>query len=210
MRVIQLQTISIEDHGEELPEIELEIYGKIVDFTEIEAASTRSEWQEQYEVRKDRGSIRVRMIKDELGTRYVLTTKSWGDKRNERKEAELEVTEAMFDHFKAIADSGMIKRRYFIPLGAVVEDTEAGEISTPLEWEVDVFHDTEGNRRDWCKIDLEVPEQIDLPELPIKLTDTITNQYGQRTDEEIRKLTELFKEEFMVYPNSTKKDSEAA
>lgn len=200
--MFKLMVVSLESNGIEQTEYELELYGKIVDFTEIEKLSVRSEYQEQYGIRKDRGSIRVRMTKDENGTRYEMTTKTWGEQRNNRKEAELEVTEAMFEHFKTIAESGMIKRRYFIPLGKVVETTEAGEIETPLEWQVDVFFDLEGNRSEWCKIDLEgVPEELEVPELPIQLEHAITNQYGDRTQEEIDLLTKLFKEEFTVRPN---------
>lgn len=202
MRTIKLSTISLEEFGEELIEIELEVYGKIIDFDEIKNKATRSEWQEQYEVRKDRGCIRARMVKtDDENPQYILTTKTWKEVRNERKEAEISITKDMFDHFKIIADSGMIKRRYFIDLGYVEEDTPNGVIRSPLEWEVDVFYDLEGKRQDWCKIDLEVPEKIDLPELPIQLENAITNQYGKRTSEEIAFLDQLFKEQFIVRPN---------
>lgn len=198
---LKLFAISLESNGVEKVEYELEVYGKIVNFSEIEKLSVRNEYQEQYAIKKPRGTVRVRMTKDDSGTRYEMTTKTWDAQRNKRKEAELEVTEAMFEHFKSISDSGMIKRRYFIPFGQIVEELDIGEITTDLNWEVDVFLDLEGNRQEWCKIDLEgLPENVDLPELPIQLDEAITNQYGDRTPEEIDKLTDLFKNVFSVYP----------
>ena len=202
MTPIKLAVVSLEANGVEAVEYELEVYGEIVDFSEIEKLSTRNEYQEQYAIKKQNGTVRVRMTKDDKETRYELTTKTWSKQRNHRKEAELECTEAMFEHFKTISESGMIKRRYYVPLGEIVETTEAGETSSPLEWEIDVFFDLEGNRKNWCKIDLEgLPEDVELPELPIQLKNAITNQYGERTQAEIDTLTRLFKEEFAVYPN---------
>lgn len=209
MNYLKLANISLEDNGVEKVEYELEIYGRIVDFSEIEKAAVKSEYQEQYELKRPNGTIRVRMTKNDEGTTYTQTTKTWNRQRNKRKEAELEVPEHMFEHFKRLADSGMIKRRYFIPFAEVIETNEAGEVRENLFWEVDVFEDRDGKRSDWCKIDLEgVPEDIDVPELPITLEQAITNQYGDRTKEEIELLTKLFKEEFLVDMSDNDEESD--
>lgn len=248
MPIIRLKSLQVStemsviegDHNDGVARIEreYEFYGKIADHSEIETKAVSTEYQEQYEVKRKGGSLRVRMTKkgDEVPV-YSLTLKARDpNDPTAKREVPLEGTEDLFTSFKALADNGMIKRRYYIPLEVSTEDedvdadTEAPETpesednaeaeqstelpeETPVEtpesvvndedkiyWEVDVFYDDKGNRKDWCKIDLTVPSELQtVPPLPITLTETITAQYGERTQADIEKLTELFDKEFLIH-----------
>ena len=232
-------------------ERELEFYGRIVDFGDIEKRAVKVEYQEQCEVKRKGGSLRVRMTKqDDQDPVYSLTLK-YRDQNEPTKKNEIpqEISEDMFTAFKTMADNMMIKRRFYIPMDVALEEDEvetpaeeespdvetldedlnaaetpeadSSEESTPtddsveetpqdepesvvsegdrLYWEVDVFYDLDGNRKDWCKIDLTIPRALEsVPDLPIKLEEVITNQYGERTPEEIEKLTKIFQEEFLI------------
>ena len=248
-------------------ERELEFYGRIVDFGDIEKRAIKVEYQEQCEVKRKGGSLRVRMTKqDDQDPVYSLTLK-YRDQNEPTKKNEIpqEISEDMFTAFKTMADNMMIKRRFYIPMDVALEEEaaetpteeESPDVETPdadsteeissggeessdedlnaaetpeadssdetvstddsveetpqdepesvvsegdrLYWEVDVFYDLEGNRKDWCKIDLTIPHALEsVPDLPIKLEEVITNQYGERTPEEIEKLTKIFQEEFLI------------
>ena len=86
-----------------------------------------------------------------------------------------------------MSESGMMKDRYFFPVSG-----------TDLVWEFDVFisHTDEEGRHHyspWIKIDLEVTDRsAPIPHLPIEVTDLITAPFGERTDVEERKVTELY------------------
>lgn len=177
-------------------EIEYEFYGRIEDINKIISLATQTEYQEQYELKKERGKIRVRMSRVGDVTVYTMTSKTWTPGKAGEAEVEVEVSEDMFAHFRHIADSGMIKTRYSIPAGS--QRLSGGDIEK-LTWEYDVFQDRDGKRSEWVKVDLEVKEVLaTLPELPVALSDVIKNQKGSRTPKEIRTLDRLFKEEFLV------------
>lgn len=218
-------------------ERELEFYGRIVDFGDIEKRAVKVEYQEQCEVKRKGGTLRVRMSKqDNQDPVYSLTLK-YRDARDPTQKNEIpqEISEDMFTAFKTMADNMMIKRRFYIPMDVALEEetpdddlnaaetseADSNEESTPtddsteetpqdapesvvsegdrLYWEVDVFYDLDGNRKDWCKIDLTIPRALEsIPDLPIKLEEVIANQYGERTPEEIEKLTKIFQEEFLI------------
>lgn len=179
-------------------EIEYEFYGKLNDFDDLVAKAKSTEYQEQYQLKKDRGSIRVRMSKVGDDTIYMLNSKMWEPGKLGDEEVEHEVSAGLFKHFKHIADSGMIKTRYVIPTGS--QRLSDGTV-TKLNWEIDVFQKANGERSEWVKIDLEVQEVLEtLPDLPVELSNVVRNQKGSRTDKENRLLTNLFKSEFLVGP----------
>jgi hypothetical protein len=82
----------------------------------------------------------------------------------------------------------MIKDRYFFPVDG-----------SDLVWEVDMFLKPEGGYFDWCKIDLEVTNREDpIPPLPIEFANIITNQTGERTEEEEARVRSLYDVEFLA------------
>lgn len=192
--------VSVEHESDGVVEVELEyeFYGKLEDFDALVAAATTVERQEQYEIKKSSGTIRVRMSTVVDVVTYMLNSKTWDAGKAGKDEVEHEVSADMFAHFKKIADSGMIKTRYTIPAGN--QRLTNGEVE-PISWEYDVFEDREGKRSDWVKVDLEVKEALaTIPDLPIALSSLISNQKNYRTPKEVALLTKLFKEEFLVGP----------
>lgn len=190
--------VSIEGRvdGVEETELEYEFYGRLESMDELRRLATETEHQEQYELKKPRGKIRVRACKVGNQTTYVMTSKTWTPGQPGENECEVEVSVDMFEHFKHVADSGMIKTRYTIPAGK--QRTSDGDI-VDIKWEYDVFEDRDGKRSDWVKVDLEVKEVLaTIPDLPVALADPIMNQKGSRTPKEVTLLTKLFKEEFTV------------
>lgn len=144
-------------------------YGKVVDFSELEKA-TGTEQQRQSAVRCKNGIIRVRKTVKDGEVSYVLTAKSFVG-RNERNEVSKDVTEDMHEVFMKATGESMDKTRYFFDAG------------NGLTWEVDIFTDPEGNNKPYCKIDLEVTQDLkEFPILPIKLEEVIPP--GDRTSEQ--------------------------
>ncbi len=178
-------TASLEDHNDGKSRIEKEF----VYFIKLEDVSTFMEnnkdkavLQEQYEIKIPKvpesrytSRIRVRAIDD---TKYVLCVKAHAEGKS-TIENELDTTLDMFDLFKAITAFGQKKTRYTLPIA-----------DTDLAWEVDIFQKTDGSLCEWIKIDLEVPEEFviqnKLPALTdyFQTTESITNQWGERTEQE--------------------------
>ena len=173
-------------------EIEYEYYGKLIDLSQLDKASSK-EHHEQWEFKipktennAGKGRIRVRKtIKNDGTIEYVNTTKSILEKSNDRIELSIPTTEDGFKQFRILSDTGMIKDRYMFPVDDYV-------------FEVDMFLKPDGTYHEYCKIDLEVKSKTEnIPEIPIKLEDLIINQYGNRTNIEIKLLDKLFKECFI-------------
>lgn len=159
-------------------ENEVVIYGRITNFSGLEKA-VKVVHQEQYELKPakkgdkpDKGKIRVRKETIMGVETYTLTTKVTGDSSEmaSNKEYTIAIDREFFDAFKAIANSGMIKTRYYFPLAKMEimdhskSTVEASSVHNEPEafYEVDVFSRPDGMRFTWCKIDLELDEVMKL------------------------------------------------
>jgi hypothetical protein len=148
---------------------------------------------------------------------YHLTIKSFvkGEQGNIEAENELdpEAGEKMLEVFKEQGHDGLIKRRYFFKCGLGYfpdypnPDEKVGvrmRFPEGMVWEVDVpkeFKDDESLDRSelddgcWVKLDLEVitwdlkikDGHFDVP-FPIRMTDVIYEQPGERSDENEKKV----------------------
>lgn len=185
------ETTSDEPTGEAFIEKEYVLYAKIEDPTVLDKAESFS-IQEQWEIKipkthenVDSGRIRIRRNDVDGMVSYILTIKT--KVKEGEKEVELVASEDAFKQFKILAGNGMHKKRYVFP----IEGTE-------LKWEVDVFFMDEMKMSPYVKIDLEVKEPLTkLPDLPVGFTDIITNQKSKQTDEEKRKIQELYNTVFL-------------
>lgn len=175
--------------GQSKKEIEYEIYGKVVNLNDLKKAA-RTERQDQwglpvYKTDKNysAGTVRVRQID---GGKVELTTKV----KRDSDEAEIETSQDMFDHFRKLADQGLIKVRHFFP------------VDDEFTYEVDAFFNTAGQFSEWVKIDLELPpgvETIDtLPDLPFEMTDIRVIAPGPKKPEDLAFVRELFDKYFNV------------
>lgn len=149
-------------------EFEIEIYLSGYDIDEIASKSSVNEHQEQWGIfvpKSDKnaasGSLRVRKT-DVAGhdSIYEFTSKiKNGESGN--SEAEDSVGSGQFEHFKLLADQGLIKQRFDIPA-----TNKAGVAYTQ---EVDVFRNKDGELIPWVKIDAEVPEGTTITPEDIQL-----------------------------------------
>lgn len=179
-------------------EDELVFYGRITNFDDLKKA-TGSEHQEQYEIphpktdknsAEGRSRVRKTTPKGQQPTFEFTTKAKLGDGSD--FENNTPTNEQQLILFKHLSEYGMIKERFFFP----VEGHE------DLVWEVDVFFTANGGYQEWCKIDLEQKNGkiSTIPAFPIELTDVITSQHGQRTEEEETKVRMLYDTVFRV-PN---------
>lgn len=181
--------------GQTVKEREYEIYGRVDDLDEVMAKATRSEYQEQWGMPADFGkeagivgSIRVRMTREGDGDPvYTQTIKAKVEDGSD--ENEMEVSEATFKLFSRLVPNGLLKTRYFFPLKG-----------TEYELEVDVFHDKDGKRYPLVKIDLEVPEGVDVNKItiPFKLEDPRVIQPGKKSQEDGEFVRNLFANHYEV------------
>jgi hypothetical protein len=113
-RVISLE--GNETDGLTRREKEIVYYVKVQNPDELFKSFTKEE-QEQWEIKVPRtvdnaagGRIRVRKAKIGNELKYILTSKTFIDK-NDHDETELLTTESMFNQFRQMSESGMIKHR---------------------------------------------------------------------------------------------------
>lgn len=186
-----LSQVSLESEKKSNIELEYVFYGRIKNFEQLKQAASREE-HEQWDIRVEKesskryfGNVRVRCTD---GGKYTLCIKALEDGVEAKEETELEANEELFEAIKKIATGGMRKTRYRFP----IEGSE-------LTWEVDVFYDTEGNPREWCKIDLEVESQDgELPAYPIDLEDVLDIQPTERSEEQKAFVDKLMNEQFQL------------
>ncbi len=142
-------------------EREVEFWINQPNVDEIASMSVSKEFQEQWGVfvpksnkNAAEGSIRVRQtISADQTVTYELTGKQFLPDGT-KDEFPCQVDADLFKFFRYIADSGMKKDRYMIPV-----DVEGNQLTL----EVDVPYTKEGVA-DWIKVDLEFPEGYgDLP-----------------------------------------------
>lgn len=189
-------TVGLEEmvDGKVTTETEIILYGRLTDLEQLKKANS-CEQQEQWSILikgdkdgKGKGSVRVRMIKEDAGDpKYVQAVKV---KRNEHSslEVESEATKDVFEMIKFLSDGGMIKDRYRFEIEG-----------SGLVWEVDVFKKEDGSYHEWVKIDLETdtPDAA-LPELPIEFAELITpdDLKGDKADIHNKTLDILYKDIF--------------
>lgn len=198
-------------------------YGKMVDKSDLDKAANFCD-QAQYRIlvpAKEKGreiAVRIRKTiswyKNEKGTKahdpiYHLTIKSFVKGEQECSEAEVELPSEqgalMFDIFKLNGSDGLMKRRYFFPVGSGYipgADEKIGlrmKFPKDMVWEVDVPKENKSvddlSRSEvedvWAKLDLEVHDftnfklddnSFEIP-FPIRLKDVIYQQSGNRSKE---------------------------
>lgn len=180
--ILQQLQAALEDiaDGKVAREKEYVWYGRLTDPEQLKKAASFSV-QKQSSVKGKSGTIRVRETTKDGQIDYTLTGKAYvgyGD----ANEVSLPVSKDMCEIFRQLSGESMDKIRYEFPIEG-----------TDLKWEVDLFIDTQGNPKDWVKIDLEVPTEMnEWPVLPVLLADTIFGGNGEYTPEQKAKLDELF------------------
>jgi len=152
--------VSLEDFGQEGTNVEreLEAYALISDLNELKNAAS-IEQQEQYGIvpatgTGHKGSTRIRKTVKAGETTFMHTTKVLL-KDGSNLETNKESSEEMFTAFKNLANDGMLKDRFIFPIEG-----------TQLKWEVDVFPQADGSYAPWVKLDLEIPEGMNLQAIP--------------------------------------------
>lgn len=181
--------------GTTVLEREYEIYGSIEDLSVLETAE-RKEFQEQWGLPTNTGSIRVRKTIKGDETQYTQTIKIKGAEGND--ENEMDVSEETFLMFKRLVANGLIKTRYFFPVP-----------NSELVLEVDVFQDLEGKPFNEVKIDLEVPEGMDISQvvIPFKLDNPRLIKPGKKSAEDLDFVRGLFSSKYeQPNPEYQKKD----
>ena len=161
IRVISLE--GNETDGLTRREKEIVYYVKVQNPDELFKSFTKEE-QEQWEIKVPRtvdnaagGRIRVRKAKIGNELKYILTSKTFIDK-NDHDETELLTTESMFNQFRQMSESGMIKHRCELKI-------EGDGLNNIIE--VDLFLTPEGHYNQWIKVDVEIQDlNSPLPKLP--------------------------------------------
>ena len=154
-------------------ELEYIVWAKLTDFKDLHKAS-RAVKQEQVSMllpKTDKnlvgGVLRVRKTVEANGeVDYKLTIKqkhSGGDGQPLNTEANVKVDENVYLQVAGIAESLVVKHRYYYPIEG-----------TDLEWEVDAAPDNEGGYHEWVRLEVEVPNKdYKLPELPFPTEEVI-------------------------------------
>lgn len=148
----------------------------------FESWEIRSEYDE--DKKSNQGMIRIRQEGDD----YRMVVKKFDHEDGNPLEVELTVTKDLFELAKMLFPVGSVKQRYRIP----VPDTE-------LEWEVDVYLDSDGKvKSEWVKLDMEYPEgyEGDLPALPFECSEVMGPKFTEEQDE-IKE--DLFEDVFNIY-----------
>jgi hypothetical protein len=188
--------------GAALKEREFVFYARIKDGYEFPPTDNK-ERQEQWTIKipqtdanAAKGDIRVRKTDlfdhGDLGqTEYVLTTKVRNGGPEGDDEVPIPSSEDQFNHFKRLAESGMLKDRYTYDIPG-----------TDLKWEVDAFLKPGGGYHPWVKLDLEVPadapKDFGIPEYPIEAEEWIKAQTGDRLPAEEAVVRNLYETMFLT------------
>lgn len=190
-------------------EKEYVFYAKLSDPTVLDKA-TRVEQQEQWSFKVPKtdknaleGRLRIRKTTVNGNVEYVLTMKtelkapvasneesntSVAPPTQDMREVGLNASEDAFQMFKLMADNGMIKTRYVLPIEG-----------SDMVFEVDRFILPNEEWSTWVKVDLEVKGTLtEIPKLPEGFTEVIYNQKDQQTDEEKDLIWRLYEEVFLT------------
>lgn len=194
-----------EAQGQTTKEREYEVYGRVDDLAAMQASATRHEYQEQWGMPCDFGkdvgifgSIRVRMTRqgDDGEVSLTQTIKAKADDGSD--ENEMDISQATFDLFSRLVPNGLLKTRYFFPLEG-----------TDYELEVDVFHDANGKQCNVVKIDLEVPEGVEVSEIkiPFKMEIARVIKPGKKSSGDSEYVRDLFTNHYEVQNPQHKKQA---
>jgi hypothetical protein len=155
-------------------ETEIVVYARIGNMEGLEQC-VRWEDHHQIEARFVNGNTcRVRKVTSEGKDSYVYTFKVKEKSEDGGKlvesvtEQTVDVDKAFFDNFKKIAERELVKRRYTFSSKMVQLDTKADDggptvVEIPnIQYEVDVYTKADGERSEYCKIDIEVDSVLDF------------------------------------------------
>lgn len=178
------------------------------------------ESQEQWEIKKRRGRVRVRKVtKSDLAPTFSLTFKTKSNNAGIAGSIEdpFDCEEGMFNAFKNLAEEGMVKDRYFFPVTSVQITTDAGKQDVVVEdvfYEVDVFFNEDKSYNENIKIDLEMNKILDainkampnlgefnlnvkLLNLPFQPTNVIISD-ANTSEENRAKISQLYETVFLT------------
>lgn len=165
---------------------------QLADLSQLDRADSVED-QEQWGIKRKNGSVRVRSIDQ---ARWELTTKLKTENRFVSEEITTVISQAQFDMFKALADNGMIKRRYCFN----IPGTEAA-------WEFDVFFNADGSLFEWVKVDLELdPTMLEVPPFPVDVSRFINPAKTDLAQADREMVDKLFVEHFIVQPDAVQKN----
>lgn len=98
------------------------------------------------------------------------------------------ISRAMYDHMVLIALSGIQFERFKIDVP-----------NTEMVWEIDVYRGADGQRHNWVKMDLEVPNSLqgELPPIPFPIDDYIIAVPGVITPKQETFIESLYRTEWV-------------
>ena len=192
-----------ETSGVKFKEREYVFYARLKDVHILTSSNIAKEFHEQWSIKLNKegmkAQIRVRKTTDVTGISYAQTIKIRNDTDQSTHGVEddsvaLECSKDAFEAIRKLADSGMVKERYYLPLSNV-------DLPKQLFWEIDLFPTPDNSTYyDWVKIDLELPSDLVLktiPKLPSVFTEIIMEQ-GDKTPENDRLIiTQLYENVFL-------------
>lgn len=178
------------------------------------------ESQEQWEIKRRRGRVRIRKTtKADLAPTFELTFKTKSENAGIQGSIEepFACEEAMFKAFKNLSDQGMIKDRFYFPVKSVQVTNESGKQDIVVEdvfYEVDVFFNEDGSYNENVKIDLEMNKILDklnaqfpnlgefnlnvkLMDLPFQPTNVLISD-SNTTEETKEKISQLYDAVFLT------------
>lgn len=184
------------------------VYHAILEDMSVLNNAAKIEKQEQWEIKIPKtennlygGRLRVRKTyipNVRSKAQYIFCSKTKNENGN--LEVELVSTKDQFDQFVAMADSGMIKTRYYFPIPDTNRLGGENEWDNALVWEIDVFENNQGEIVPWVKIDIELNPNTKKEFLvfPFATKQIITSQYGKRTEEEEAIVSKLYDDDYCI------------
>ena len=184
------------------------VYHAILKDMSVLQNAAKIETQEQWEIKVPKteknlygGRLRVRKTyipNVRSPAQYVFCSKT--KNANGNLEVELVSTKDQFDQFVAMADSGMIKTRYYFPIPDTNGLGGENEWDNALVWEIDVFENNQGEIVPWVKIDIELNPNTKKESLifPFATKQLITSQYPNRTEEEEAIVSKLYEDDYCI------------
>jgi CYTH domain-containing protein len=175
-------------NGKSQKELEYTFVGYIDDLDTIVSNASHVEIYEQWWMSTDdsrntgkmSGTFRVRSINNKKYTMTIKERSRNSGGAHEAVETEVTISKDMFESFKKLAPMGIMKTRYSFPIP-----------NSNYTWEIDVFTLESGDVYDWCKMDLEVKNELkSIPEAPkgiSQVVDTKDRSYKKEVDRILQK-----------------------
>lgn len=188
MRHFGLLHLGLEANGDGKAENEIEYtsYGRIESFSVLDRYEYEDHVQAEFPVDADGLRMRIRSVNEED---FLLCVKKARKEGKGSIEAEIEITQDMFNLLLSGVKTAVYKRRYFIP-----------HDKSGLMYEIDVFTKQDGQRSSWVKVDLEVPndDDVQIPHVPFALNDLIDLPPEDFSDEQQEHIHYLWDTEWSV------------